>query len=182
MLCLVIMGAVINGAFDTAVYIGIVHHFYSPHTLLTNSAPLQFCPPSYCLQIVSKYTSQITSLLIKYTEVIFVTAISTAILIIFAVMGIIYCVREITYFLYKNKNNCSIIIVTPLENETHNAEFILRGAASRLKWFCRGGEDCILCLDCDMDEETESVCKALCKEYGFIKLIKKQELIELLNK
>ena len=32
------------------------------------------------------------------------TAISTAILIIFAVMGIIYCVREITYFLYKNKN------------------------------------------------------------------------------
>lgn len=110
------------------------------------------------------------------------TAISTAILIIFAVMGIIYCVREITYFLYKNKNNCSIIIVTPLENETHNAEFILRGAASRLKWFCRGGEDCILCFDCDMDEETESVCKALCKEYGFIKLIRKQELIELLNK
>ena len=31
------------------------------------------------------------------------TAISTAILIIFAVMGIIYCVREITYFLYKSK-------------------------------------------------------------------------------
>lgn len=109
------------------------------------------------------------------------TAISTAILIIFAVLGIIYCVREITYFLYKNKNNCSIIIVTPLKDEKHNAEFILRGAAERLRWFCRGGKDCIICIDCDMDEETENICKTLCKEYGFIKLIKKQELIKLLD-
>lgn len=109
------------------------------------------------------------------------TAVSAAILIIFAVMGIIYCVREFTYFLYKNKNNCSIIIVTPLENEKHNAEFILRSAAERLKWFCRGGSDCVLCLDCDMDEETESICSALCREYGFIRLIKKQELIKMLN-
>lgn len=91
-------------------------------------------------------------------------------------MGIIYCVREITYFLYKNKNNCSIIIVTPLEGENQNAEFILRGAASRLRWFCRGGKDCILCLDCDMDEETENICKALCKEYGFIRMIKRLNL------
>ena len=106
------------------------------------------------------------------------TAISTAILI---VMRIIYCVSEITYFLYKNKNNCSIIIVIPLEGENQNAEFILRGAASRLRWFCRGGKDCILCLDCDMDEETENICKALCKEYGFIRMIKKTELIHLLN-
>lgn len=109
------------------------------------------------------------------------TAISTAILIIFAVLGIIYCVREITYFLYKNKNNCSIIIVTPLKDEKHNAEFVLRGAAERLRWFCLGGKDCIICIDCDMDEETENICKALCKEYGFIKLIKKQELIKLLD-
>lgn len=89
------------------------------------------------------------------------TAISTAILIIFAVMGIIYCVREITYFLYKNKNNCSIIIVTPLEGENQNAEFILRGAASRLRWFCRGGKDCILCLDCDMDRRNRKHMQSL---------------------
>lgn len=109
------------------------------------------------------------------------TAISTVIMIIFAVMGIIYCVREITYFLYRNKDDYSIIIVTPLESEKHNAEFILRGAASRLKWFCHGGKDCVLCIDCDMDEETENICKALCKEYGFIRLIKKQELVNILN-
>ena len=171
MLCLVVVRTVIYGAFNAAVYIGVVHHYKSPHTLLANPAPLQFCPLFYCLQNSCKYTSPIRLLLIKYSEVIFVTAISTAILIIFAVMGIIYCVREITYFLYKSKNNCSIIIVTPLDSEKQNAEFILRGAASRLRWFCRGGKDCILCLDCDMDEETENICKALCKEYGFIKLI-----------
>ncbi len=62
------------------------------------------------------------------------TAISTAILIIFAVMGIIYCVREITYFLYKKqKNNCSIIIVTPLEGEKSKCRIYIARCGVKIK-------------------------------------------------
>lgn len=108
-------------------------------------------------------------------------ALSMSVLIVFAVIGIIYLVREITYFLFRNKNENSIMLITPVGKNCEKAEYILRGAAAKIKWISRNKSDCVICLDCDMDEETKKTCELLCDEYGFIKLVSKGELFEMLK-
>ena len=104
------------------------------------------------------------------------TAIAVSILIIFAVIGIIHLVKEITYFLFRGKDESNIVLLSPIKGKNENAEYILRGAAEKIKWLCRNRNDCILCIDCDMDYETKKICEALCREYGFIRLIDKSEI------
>lgn len=108
-------------------------------------------------------------------------ALALSVLIVFAVIGIIYTVREITYFLFRNKVESSIMLISPIGKDCENAEYILRGAAAKIKWISREKNDCVICLDCDMDEETKKTCKLLCDEYGFIKLVTKSELLEILK-
>ena len=54
------------------------------------------------------------------------TAISTAILIIFAVMGIIYCVREITYFLIKQNNLSQSLLLLPTSKDEIHTDLVQR--------------------------------------------------------
>lgn len=103
-------------------------------------------------------------------------ALAISILIVFAVIGIIHIVKEVTYFLYRNKSQSNIIILTPIKGKNEDAEYILRGAAEKIKWLCKNRNDSILCIDCNMDEETRKICESLCREYGFIKLIDKSEI------
>lgn len=133
-------------------------------------------PQYYILQKHLKYTEQFFSFKIKCTEVIFVNALAISILIVFAVIGIIHIVKEATYFLYRNKSQSNIIILTPIKGKNEDAEYILRGAAEKIKWLCKNRNDSILCINCNMDEETRKICESLCREYGFIKLIDKSEI------
>lgn len=103
-------------------------------------------------------------------------AIAVSILIIFAVIGIIHTVKELTYFLYRNNNQSNIVILTPIKGSNENAEYILRGAAEKIRWLCKNRNDSILCIDCNMNKETREICETLCREYGFIKLIDKSEI------
>lgn len=107
-------------------------------------------------------------------------AIAVSILIVFAVTGIIHIVKELTYFLYRNKNQSNIILLTPMKGNEENAEYILRGAAEKIRWLCKNRNDSILCIDCEMDKETRKICETLCQEYGFIKLIDKSEISKYL--
>ena len=105
---------------------------------------------------------------------------SAAVLVIFAVIGIIAFVRDLSYFLFKNNKDSLIMFVAPISGKCDDAEFILRSAAAKVKWISRGKNDYVICLDCDMDEETRTICETICKDYGFAKLMSKKEFFEAL--
>ena len=40
----------------------------------------------------------------------------------------------------------------------------------------RGRRSCAVCLDCDLDDHTRKICETVCRDYGFLKLMTKEEL------
>ena len=107
--------------------------------------------------------------------------LSAAFLVIFAVIGVIAFVREISYLIFKSKSDNSILFITPISGRCEDAEYMLRCAAAKVKWVSCGKNDYVICLDCNMDEETKIVCENICKEYGFVKMMSKNEFIKMLE-
>lgn len=106
--------------------------------------------------------------------------VAAGILVVFAVLGVIYFVRDISLFLFRYKKDNTIMFVTPVNGKCDDAEFILRSAASKVKWISRGKNDYVICLNCDMDEETKKVCENICKDYGFARIVSKKEFLEMI--
>lgn len=105
---------------------------------------------------------------------------SAILLVVFAVFGVISFVREITYYLFRYKKDNSVMFITPINKECKDAEFLLRSAVAKVKWVSHGKNDYVICLDCEMDDETKRVCENICKDYGFAKLVSKKEFFEML--
>lgn len=106
--------------------------------------------------------------------------LSAVLLLTFALIGVIAFFRGISYYLFRYKKDNTVMFVTPLKGSCKDAEFILRSAAARVKWISCSKNDYIICLDCDMDNETKKICESICKEYGFAKLLSKKEFLEML--
>lgn len=85
--------------------------------------------------------------------------VSAVFLVVFAVIGICAFVRELTFFLFRNRKNNTVMFVAPVSGKCENAEYILRSAAAKVKWISRGRNDCVICLDCGMDDETKRIAK-----------------------
>ncbi len=106
---------------------------------------------------------------------------SAVLLVIFAVIGVISFVRFLSFYLFRYKNDNSIMFITPIDGKCEDAEFMLRSAAAKVRWVSRGKYDYVICLNCEMDDETKKVCENICEEYGFAKLIEKNEFMELIK-
>lgn len=100
--------------------------------------------------------------------------VSAVILVVLAVIGAASVVRELSLRLFSYREKHSVLLVTPV-NDGDNAEFVLRSAAEKLRWG-RGRRSCAVCLDCDLDEHTRKICETVCRDYGFLKLMTKEEL------
>lgn len=100
--------------------------------------------------------------------------VSAVILVVLAVIGAAAVVRELSLRLFSYRGEHSVLLVTPV-NDGENAEFVLRSAAEKLRWG-RGRRSCAVCLDCELDEYTRKICETVCRDYGFLKLITKEEL------
>lgn len=85
--------------------------------------------------------------------------VSAVFLVVFAVIGICAFVRELTFFLFRNKKIIPLCLLLPSAEKCENAEYILRSAAAKVKWISRGRNDCVICLDCGMDDETKGFAK-----------------------
>ncbi len=107
--------------------------------------------------------------------------LSAVLLVVFAVIGVIAVVSELTYFLFRNKKDNTIMFITPIKGKCENAEHLLRSAAAKVKWVSRGKHDYVICLDCDMDDETKKICENICNEYGFAKLLSKKEFFDFIK-
>ena len=107
--------------------------------------------------------------------------LSAVILVVFAVIGVISVGRDLPCFLFRYKNDNSVMFVTPINGKCDDAELILRSAVTKVRWVSRGKHDYVICLDCDMDDETRQFCEMVCEEYGFAKLMSKNEFLELMK-
>ena len=105
--------------------------------------------------------------------------VSAVFLVVFAVICAV--VRELTFFLFRNRKNNTVMFVAPVSGKCENAEYILRSAAAKVKWISRGRNDCVICLDCGMDDETKRICQKICRDYGFAKLLTKQEFLKMIK-
>lgn len=106
--------------------------------------------------------------------------LSAVLLLAFAIIGVAALLRTITYYLFRYKKDNTIMLIAPMKGKCEDAEFILRSAAAKVKWVSRGKNDYVICLDCDMDDETKRICESICKEYGFAKMLSKKEFLEML--
>ena len=107
--------------------------------------------------------------------------VSAAVLVLFAVSGVIALVKDLTLFIFREKGNNSVMFVTPVKGKCENAEYLLRSAVSKVRWISRGKHDYVICLDCEMDEETKRICEKICSDYGFAKLMTKSEFFSSLT-
>ena len=55
--------------------------------------------------------------------------VSAVFLVVFAVIGICAFVRELTFFIFRNRKNNTVMFVAPISGKCENAEYILRSAA-----------------------------------------------------
>lgn len=103
--------------------------------------------------------------------------LSAVLLVVFAVIGIIFTVRELSLWLFNCRAKRSVLLITEL-GDGENAEQILRSVLTRQRW---SGAECAVCLDCGLDDGTRRACEAICRESGCGELISKTELIKRLE-
>lgn len=104
------------------------------------------------------------------------------ILAFFSVVGICESLRGLVRFFTKSKDEKEIILIEPICNKQEDAEFLLRSAAQRVRWMGQNGPDKVICLDCNMDDETKRLCQMVCSDYPFMELYTKDEIFDKLDK
>lgn len=98
--------------------------------------------------------------------------LSAVILVVLAVIGAATVAHELSLRLFRYRGEISLLYITPVKN-SEDAEAILRSAAVQMG---RGKARCAVCLDCAMDEQTRRICETLCRDYGFLRLVTREEL------
>ena len=104
--------------------------------------------------------------------------VSAVFLVVFAVIGICAFVRELTFFLFRNRKNNTVMFVAPVSGKCEMLNIFCEVLPTKVKWISRGRNDCVICLDCGMDDETKRICQKICRDYGFAKLLTKQEFFK----
>ena len=100
----------------------------------------------------------------------------------FAVIGICELCRGIVRIFTKSSYDREIILIEPICKKQEDAEYLLRSAAQRVKWMGKNAPDRVICLDCNMDEETKKLCQIVCKDYPFIEMCTLDEMFDMLSK
>lgn len=106
--------------------------------------------------------------------------VSAVIAAVFALIGVCAVFRELSLCLFCRRDDCTVMYVTHIRSGDENAEFALRSALSRARWNPRGVVGTV-CLDCPLDDKTRKICEGVCREYGFDRLITKEEFIKSLD-
>ena len=103
------------------------------------------------------------------------------ILIILSIIGVSEVCRRIIFSMTSEKASENQLIVIPIKGHCENAEHILRTAAQRMKWIGGYNGQEIICLDCQMDNETRKICELVCCDYDFIKIYSKEDFEKIIE-
>lgn len=102
------------------------------------------------------------------------------ILIILSIIGVSQICRRIIFSMTSEKLSENPFIVIPIKGRCESAEHILRAAAQRMKWIGGYNGQEIICLDCQMDNETRKICELVCCDYDFIKIYSKEDFEKII--
>ena len=98
----------------------------------------------------------------------------------FAIFGIIDFYKFLSLTLYSTKINNSAIIV-PIGSDSNQTEFLVRSAIAKTRWLSLSKNQQIICLDCDMNDESKEICRRLYEKYPFISIKTADELKDLFS-
>ncbi|HIS69464.1 MAG TPA: hypothetical protein IAA58_08910 [Candidatus Gallacutalibacter stercoravium] len=85
-------------------------------------------------------------------------------------LGFVEIFKHAVLLILRMKGEKEIMIVVPVRGHNEEAELLLRSAAERVRWAGDMRDSRVICLDCDMDEETRKICTLIAKDYSFMEI------------
>jgi len=105
--------------------------------------------------------------------------IAVCMVLLLCCMGVVELYRVIIFRVFVPEKDKIFLVVVPVRGHDGTVEYTLRCAQSRVRWFRGRGR--VICLDCGMDRETETLCRKMGKEIESLKIVKPEELGECLT-
>lgn len=109
-------------------------------------------------------------------------AVCSVISIFLVIIGVVEIARIAVLMILQTKGDESMLIIVPIRGHDEEAEYLLRSAAAKVKWFNTMRHQKVICLDCGMDEETRKICTLIADNYRFMEIYNMSEFEELLMK
>lgn len=100
-------------------------------------------------------------------------------LIIFAVIGITCSLKCLLRFFLRNKSDNDVYIIIPIKESCQNAEQLVRSTAERSMLMGKSRWDKIICVDYGCNNETRTIIKIMCREYGFVDYLTSEEFLQI---
>ena len=107
--------------------------------------------------------------------------VSAVIVLVFAVIGAVAVCREISLRLFSFRNDSTVMYITNINADEENLESVLRGALNKQRWMLNKKAVGAICLNCELTERKRKICERVCREYGFSKLMTKDEFLKSLD-
>ncbi len=107
--------------------------------------------------------------------------VSAVIVLVFAVIGAVAVCREISLRLFSAHSDCTVMYIANIKADEETLEFALRGALNKQRWAINRKAVGAVCLNCELTDNTRKICERVCKEYGFSKLMTKDEFLKSLD-
>ncbi|MCI8497177.1 MAG: hypothetical protein HFE85_02850 [Clostridiales bacterium] len=102
-------------------------------------------------------------------------AIGQIVLLILVLLGLVYLMRLLMMKLLSPGQENDFLVLVPVYGHREDVELMLRSAAARARWFGKR-RMIVTVLDCGMDEETENLCRRLCRELRCAQIVSREEL------
>ena len=102
------------------------------------------------------------------------------IMIFLSLIGIIEIVSYLIYHLMSVKNECSTLLITPINSDS-DYEMIIRSAMEKVKWMGTLRPQKILIVTDGVNDETLKDIKAMTCGYEYIEILEKKDREKILN-
>lgn len=106
--------------------------------------------------------------------------IAEVVFLLLAVAGAADLVRWLAHWLMRSGIPGKLFLVLPVHGHEEGAEMMLTGAVEKLQWLT-GKDKKVVCVNCGMDEETETVCRILAARNPCIEICTPEELPAILE-
>ncbi|MGN0459336.1 MAG: hypothetical protein ACI4HL_00315 [Ruminococcus sp.] len=102
------------------------------------------------------------------------------IMIFLSLIGIIEIISYLIYHLMSVKNECSTLLITPINSDS-DYEMIIRSAMEKAKWMGTLRPQKIIIVAEGVNEDTLKSIKTMIYGYGYIEIIEKKDREKILN-
>ncbi|HHV32088.1 hypothetical protein [Caproiciproducens sp. LBM24188] len=106
--------------------------------------------------------------------------IAEIVFILLAITGTVDLVRWLAHWLLKTDYDGKIVLVVPIHGHEESAEMMLTGAIEKLDWLT-GKNNRVICVNYNMDQETELVCRIIAARNPCVEICDPDELAGLLE-